>query len=623
MFSSSFSSISESYNFIRFWYIIELFKIATEGDGMKVMAIAPYDGLKELMLRLGEKEEFELQVEVGDLQRGVVLAKEAVNNGVDIIISRGGTAELIQKEVPIPVVEIEVSGYDMLRVLTLVKDYPGKTAIVGFSPISEGAATISGILDINFSTFRVTDEKEVEPILIDLKKEGYQMIIGDVITVKKAEGLGLNGILLTSGKESVAKAFQLAKKIHSLFSTLKNNYLLSNRIIQEEKEGIVVYNQDYQAIFSNQYFNEKMKRSFEENINLQDAINEVFKKRSLKMLSKHEGSILSINAYPLQDLDSPLVVFRTKAWKSIDEENIQGISLVSSLSDHQSVKYFHNMVTNSKEMKSTVKRAELYRDEQAPVWISGEEGTGKESLAYFMHFSSEKRNYPLLILDCKLIADAQWELLFNSEQTPNVLAHHENGTVYFKNIDHLSNGIQRKLFYYLSNSSLKCRIISSSTKDAHSLLNNSRFEHDLYFYLAALTLHLPSLVDRREDIESIALIYINEYNTKYGKQIVGIRSDAREELENFYWSGNINQLKQIIEECVLAAKGPYLEKYDIHAVLDGKRQAVEKVHLDLSGTLEEIEQKIIRMVWLEEGKNQTKTAERLGINRTTLWRKLK
>ncbi|MGM7721779.1 PrpR N-terminal domain-containing protein [Metabacillus sp. Hm71] len=599
-----------------------MFKIATEGDGMKIMAIAPYDGLKELMIRLGEKEDFELQVEVGDLQKGVVLAKEAVNNGTDIIISRGGTAELIQKEVPIPVVEIEVSGYDMLSVLTLVKDYPGKTAIVGFSPISEGAATISGILDIEFSTFKVRQEEEVEPILLKLKKEGYQMIIGDVITVKKAEKIGLNGILLTSGKESVIKAFQHAKRIHDLFSSLKKHYLISHSIIQEEEEGIVVYNQDFQCVFSNKYFDIEINKSFEESFNIKDAVNEVLKKGILKMIYKNGNRIWSMKGSIIQMIDSKAVVFRIQRCKSIEKQKEQGISLVSSLNDNRSVKYFNNMVSKNEEMQNTLKMAEAYRDEQAPVWISGEEGTGKESLVYFMHFTSSNRTYPLLILDCKLIGEAQWEELLNGERS-NLLVQHEKGTLFFKNIDFLKSSIQGRIFDYLSKNSLGCRLIASSSKNSQTLLKSGAFNQDLYYYIARLTLHLPSLTERKEDIESLSLIFINEFNTKFGKQIVGIRNDAKDELENFNWIGNITQLKQIIEESIFVANGPYLENYDIKKVLGSKAQAVDKVQIDLSGTLEEIEQKIIRMIWIEEGKNQTRTAERLGINRTTLWRKLK
>lgn len=134
---------------------------------------------------------------------------------------------------------------------------------------------------------------------------------------------------------------------------------------------------------------------------------------------------------------------------------------------------------------------------------------------------------------------------------------------------------------------------------------------------------LPSLTERKEDIESLALFFIGEYNIKFGKQIVGIRSDANENLKNFEWTGNVKQLKQIIKESVLLAEGAFLELHDLKKVISTIRVTSDNQEIDLNGTLEEIERKIIKRIWLEEGMNQTKTAERLGINRTTLWRKLK
>lgn len=147
----------------------------------------------------------------------------------------------------------------------------------------------------------------------------------------------------------------------------------------------------------------------------------------------------------------------------------------------------------------------------------------------------------------------------------------------------------------------------------------------LYYRLAEVTLPLPSLRERKEDIEGLSLLYINEYNAKYGKQVVGLRDEAREELERFEWRGNIHQLRQVIEEAVLLAKGLYIEQGEISEVLSTRRMRTEygKPDFDLSGTLEEIEQRIIQQVLLEEGMNQVKTAERLGISRTTLWRKIK
>lgn len=192
-----------------------------------------------------------------------------------------------------------------------------------------------------------------------------------------------------------------------------------------------------------------------------------------------------------------------------------------------------------------------------------------------------------------------------------------------KNIDSLDSTVQQQLYTYLKTNQFKCRFIVSSRGNILDMIGNGTFSAELYYLLAQLTLTLQPLSKRQEDIDYIARIFINEYNTKYGKQIAGIRNDAIAALENYSWPGNITQLKQAISESVLLANGPFIEKEDIEHILKTKLTDTETNQLNLTGTLEEIEQRIIRQVWLEEGMNQTKTAERLGINRTTLWRKLK
>ncbi|MES5261650.1 sigma-54-dependent Fis family transcriptional regulator [Priestia megaterium] len=586
---------------------------------MKVMAIAPYNGLKELMINLGEYEEFELKVEIGDLQEGVTLAKEALKKGIDVIISRGGTAELIQREVSIPVIEIEVSGYDMLRVLTLVKDYPGKTAIVGFSPISEGASTICEILDINMSSYKVREEEEIEPILIQLYQEGYMNIIGDAVTVKKAENLGLTGILLTSGKESVLKSFQYAKKVHQFISSLKKNYLISHNIIQEETEGVVVYDSTFQLVFSNPYFKEKLNGLLEQKLNLKEALNKALNTGIFKTIININNVFWKIKAYPLHDSEKKLVVFRIDKHISKENQDPEGISIISFPSE---LTLNNNIITKSESMNKVLKNATIYSDTEESIWISGEEGTGKERLAQFIHFNSVRREYPLLVMDCAMISKAKWDCLLDKDSHQGLISYNPNGSVFLKNIDALNFEVQKKLTNFLRECSNKYRFIVSSRKSVESLMKEN-FHQELYYLLASLTLVLPSLVERKEDIESLALLFIGELNIKFGKQIVGIRNNAKQELENIEWPGNINQLKQFIQESVLLADGPFLELTDIKKVMKDKSNISEINGIDLRGSLEEIERRIIKKVWLEEGMNQTKTAERLGINRTTLWRKLK
>lgn len=582
------------------------------------MAIAPYEGLKELIIELGRNQDFEIHVEVGDLEKGVELASHAADQGFDIIISRGGTAELIQKKVSIPVIEIEVSGYDMLRVLTLVRDYPGKAAIVGFPPISEGASTVSQLLEMDISPYVISKEEEVKPTLKRLLEEGYEVIIGDVITVKEAENLGLNGILITSGKESILKAFQNAKKMHNYFSILRKKLSIAQQILQEEEEGFVVFDTTFNHVYSNTYFTEQLNKTFKASIKIEEAVTEVISKGEYTTLIENNNVFWKVKGTKLQGFEISLVLFRLQRVESNQKRLSDGISIISSLMNSSPIK---SSFIKSNHMKMVIQSAEKYSEKEESIWISGEKGTGKEKLAHYIHYRSSKRSFPLMTINCSLLTAEQWNLLLSEEE--GLLASNDNGTIFLKNIDSIAVSNQKGLLSYLKKNNPKSRMIASSSENILTMIESGAFLNDLYYLLAQLTLSLPPLSKRKEDIDHIARIFINESNTKYGKQIAGIRNEAIGELENYSWPGNITQLKQVINETVLLANGPFIEREDINYILKTKLKETEMAQLDLTGTLEEIEHKIIKQVWLEEGMNQTKTAERLKINRTTLWRKLK
>ncbi|MFC4324305.1 sigma-54-dependent Fis family transcriptional regulator [Litchfieldia salsa] len=584
---------------------------------MRALAIAPYEGLKELIIELGRSQDFEIQVEVGDLEKGVELASRAADQGFDIIISRGGTAELIQKKISIPVIEIEVSGYDMLRVLTLVRDYPGKAAIVGFPPISEGAATVCQLLEIDISTYVISKEEEVKPTLKQLLEAGYEFIIGDVITVKEAENLGLNGVLVTSGKESILKAFQNAKKIHNYFSRLRRKLSIAQQILQEEEEGFVVFDTRFNIVYSNTFFTEQLNKTFKDSIIIEDVVTEIISKGKYTSIIENNNIFWKVKGTKLQGYEISLVLFRLQRVESNQSRLSEGVNIIASLMNSSPIK---SSFIKSDQMKMVLQSAERYSKKKESIWISGEKGTGKEKLAHYIHFHSFKGSAPLMTVNCSLLTVEQWNLLLGEE---DLLASNDNGTVFLKNIDSISLSNQKELMSYLMKNKPKSRIIVSSSENILTLIESGTFLYDLYYLLAELPLSLPPLSKRKEDIDHISRIFINESNTKYGKQIAGIRKEAIAELEDYNWPGNITQLKQVINETVLLAIGPFIEKEDIKYILNTKVKETEMAHMDLTGTLEEIEQRIIKQVWLEEGMNQTKTAERLGINRTTLWRKLK
>ena len=593
------------------------------------MVIAPYPGLKELIQAMVENEinGHDVQVEIGDLQQGVEIAKLAEKDGIDVIISRGGTAELIQKEVNIPVIDIEVSGYDLLRVLTLIKDYTGKKAVVGFRNITENAATICSLLDIDISIFTVYREEDVIPKLIELQKAGYHFIVGDTVTVRKAEGLGLNGILLTSGKESVLKAFEEAKKIYGLFSVFKEEGMILKSVLDQNDIGIVVLDRNETLIFSNQFIRKQIRELSVLLSVLRRWVNRIIdNKEEIQTITEIEGEFWKIRGIPLVlDKGSLAAIYLYQAGDS-KLRNIPGIT-VKIPQEHVSHNAIHWFSSQNDLMKKTIQKAKVISLQDESVWITGENGTGKEQMAYLIHSASNRSMYPFVVVDCELVDGEYWNVLFKDEQCGgNLLGFNGKGTVYFKKIDKLSLQDQKELLRYLHNLSKDnshCRFISSSHVDIKRRVEKGLFIHELFYKLSQLTLALPPLRERTEDLEGLTRLFINKYNYEYGKQIAGIRPNALEELKKYHWPGNVDELKQVIKEIVLLSEGPFIESEELEKIMKNKVEINLGHDISLTGTLREIELNIIKKVFIEEDMNYSRTAKRLGINRSTLWRKLK
>ena len=170
----------------------------------KILAIAPYQGLKELMeVSAASRSDLELTVYLGDLSDGAALVDQVQDQGFDVIISRGGTARMIEDIAHVPVVEIMLSGYDMLRAIRLARSYNGRFAIVGFPGITSCAQLICDLIQYPTDIFTIHDSVEAAQCIQRLAAQGYSLIVGDAVTVSQSKQIGLNGILITSGSESI------------------------------------------------------------------------------------------------------------------------------------------------------------------------------------------------------------------------------------------------------------------------------------------------------------------------------------------------------------------------------------------------------------------------------------
>ena len=167
---------------------------------IRILGIAPYEGIKNLMEQAAaQREDIELDVLIGDMEAGAAIASRYSESDLDVIISRGGTAELIRARTTFPVVDIPLSFYDIFRSIKLAENYPDKYALVGFPAITKNAHFLCDMLQYNIDIHTIHNEREAADTLTKLLAQGCHMVLCDMLTNTLAQQYGLTSILIASG----------------------------------------------------------------------------------------------------------------------------------------------------------------------------------------------------------------------------------------------------------------------------------------------------------------------------------------------------------------------------------------------------------------------------------------
>jgi len=272
------------------------------------------------------------------------------------------------------------------------------------------------------------------------------------------------------------------------------------------------------------------------------------------------------------------------------------------------------------------------------VMIRGESGTGKELVARAIHANSKRRYGPLVVVNCGAVTDTLLESeLFGHEKgayTGAVNARKgklelaDKGTVFFDEIGNITEKMQLDLLRVLETKEFSrlggsrtiksdFRVVSATNRDLETAVREGSFREDLYFRMAVFTIELPPLRDRTGDVPLLANHFLREFATSSGKEITEISPEAMRLIERYPWPGNIRELRNVIERAVVVCKGGRITPDDLSFPF-GYRSEEEA-----GETLESMERRHIRRVLNKTGWNISKAAQVLGIDRTTLYSKIK
>jgi len=630
--------------------------------------IAPYKKMGELFSEICQEFNKKIIIKIGDLEEGARQAVELEEQGaIDVVISRGGTAIAIKKKVTnLPVVEVQISGFDLIRALHQARKETNKVAVVGFYPFTYGIKGLGDIMNIDIEILTLKENwyehtLYVEKKLKEIKKQGYNWIVGDNISVEIAERLGMNTVLVESGKEALMQSILEAERVAEVRKKeLEKNKRIKS-IIDFAYEGIITVDQN--GVIDT--FNPQAVKIFEKEAYkiIGKNVNKMFPEfdfsKITKIGQKIEGKIWTVgdikiaaNIIPIRINDETVRTVVTFQKVSQIQKTEQKIREKLYLKGNVAENTFNDIIGQSQIFRNLKEEAKNYAQIDSPVLLYGETGTGKELFAQAIHNYSPRRNKSFVAFNCAALPESLLESeLFGyvrgaftgakKEGKMGLFEQAHEGTIFLDEIGEISQNIQARLLRVLQEHKVRrlgddkvipvdVRIIASTNKKLIQLVKENKFRDDLYYRINVLNLDIPPLRERKEDISLLVSFFIKKCGYKFKKIVEGISEEGMQMLGNYDWPGNIRQLENIIERLVVRTDKNFIMTNLVKEIMklqygDGvidNYQKQDNINYPLSGNLENIEKNIIKEIINEEKGNKVAAARRLGISRTTLWRKM-
>ncbi|MDU7650847.1 MAG: PrpR N-terminal domain-containing protein [Anaerococcus vaginalis] len=551
---------------------------------MKIYIVAPYSAMEVSLKKIKNNYDgVTIDYGIGNIYDGLKLAKNAGNMGYDAIISRGGTAKIIKKYMNIPLVDMKLSGNDILKAILLANN-GHRTAIVAYPNITTGAKEIIELLNLDMKIYTINDDTNITQLLIKLKKEKIDQILGDIVAVSKAKELMFETILFQSSYETIKISIDYAVSLINQLNKQATINIIRSKFFEKSCEDYCILKGD--RIFQSKYLNyECMPISYENLIGLKYKNKNKYNSQNTIYIDYSDKLQIQLNRIMYNNDYFYLFKFKKLYKDMLYPEGI--ISYTPNI--------LYRLVYNSKSMKKALEECiDLSKKKTLLVLSSNDYFTIENFLAYIHNHRDNTSNS--ILVDLKIFKNENIKTL-SSYSVKNII---------FNNItthDQL-NEIKK-----LSNISNKQIII---------ITNESNWIQDEDFILN--TIILPKTKERKEDIVEIFDFYISYYHNNKGTTPLKMKEDFIcdfDKIEN----ETIYDLIKVLDSIINNSK-------DLVIGMDEFESRLIKSNIDLlrdisNFTLEEVEYKIIKLCLEKEEYNQTKAADSLGISRATLWRKMK
>jgi len=524
----------------------------------KIAVLLPREYMLEQTIRIVENElpglKKDLQItKVIETVNAVNEVRAAIDKGVQIVVARGVQAKIMKAYTKVPVVEVVLTSQDigllMLEAKKVVSKQCPHIAIVTFENMLSDITYFNQLFQVDLRTYCPERLDQLEEMVEKAVHKGADMIIGGDMVNKRAGQYHVPSIFLSSTEDSIRNALQIASKMSYTADVEKNSKAQFETMLATAFNGIIKINRERKIIVINRMFEELLNKSSEQVTGklIEDELKDLETDYIESVLSGKRdfySTSIKVKDIPIMILVAPIqyddeitgaIISCNKMENAFKEDvhTFQEMFLSGFIAKADFTKFY----SKDRKIRENVELAKKYSLSRYPVLIYGEEGTEKEQFAQSIHNNSARKNAPFISVNCGSIEpEEQKMLLFGEINTQGLIGKKgalemvNYGTIHIGEIDRLSLVGQHqllKMIHYKTllqndiqkNQNLDVRLIASTKKDLGLCVKEGSFRADLYYSISALSLNIPSLRDRKSDIEYLVCQYQKNFEKAYSRFI--------------------------------------------------------------------------------------------------------
>lgn len=625
----------------------------------KIAILLPKEYMLEQARNVIREDELDIDIlKVIKTSDSVYEARQAVEQGAEVVLARGVQAAFIRQYTNIPVAELTLTGQEIgLMIASAKKKVPDKKcpqiALIGFKNMFSDTTYADELFDIRLKFYDITAiEQAAEKVDLAIQEGADVLLGGDTVNALAAQK-GIPAQFIDSTEESIRSAIGVAKKMILTAEAEKNFTAQFETVLDNSYNGILEIDENKEIMIVNRAGEELFhkKASQLEGTALGKVIPELEQRYIDDVLSGKRDSFMTsvyvagvpmmLTAAPIQYENkirgAIISLYRNASVRKNDADELHSYYLKG----YVAYAHFSDIRITGKEMEYCVELSKMYALSKNPVLICGEDGTDKEKLAQCIHNNSSYKAGPFVAVNCSgMTEQMQVDRLFGNPDAEDesmkkgALAIGDHGTIVISEIEKLSLLCQYRLYRAIRYDSLiqndlersqtlDNRIIAVTGADLYQYVEQGRFRQDLYYLLNSLTVEIPPLRKRPQDIRAIVEDCRVRFTKRYAR-FPKIAEDAMEALAGFGWQGNEIQLESFCERLFLTSPKKTITSDYVYFLLDTLYPVKERISEDGTTVIYQHPEaaRLTELLEKHQG-NRSAVAKELGISTTTLWRRMK